>query len=95
MSRVDRQFDVEVGRKIKELRISRGLSQTALADTLGITYQQFAKYERGVNRISAAQIHLLAHVLDYPIGVFFEGLKPVSADILAAPRGTILPHEAS
>lgn len=77
MSRVDRQFDVEVGRKIKDLRLARGLSQTALADALGITYQQFAKYERGVNRISAAQIHLLAHVLDYPIGSFFDGLPAV------------------
>lgn len=91
MSRIDRQFDVEVGRKIKELRLARGLSQTALADALGITYQQFAKYERGVNRISAAQIHLLAHVLDYPITMFFDGLpamdvkRGVPADHIAYP----------
>ena len=77
MSRVDRQFDVEVGRKIKELRLAQGLSQTALADALGITYQQFAKYERGVNRISAAQIHLIASVLQCPIGAFFESLPAV------------------
>lgn len=77
MSRVDRQFDVVVGSKIKELRLARGLSQTALADALGITYQQFAKYERGVNRISAAQIHLLSHHLRCPIADFFDGLPPV------------------
>lgn len=74
LPRVDRQFDIEVGRKIKEVRLAVGLSQTALADALGITYQQFAKYERGVNRISAAQIHLIASVLQCPIGTFFESL---------------------
>ena len=84
MSRVDRQFDIEVGRKIKELRLERGLSQTALADALDITYQQFAKYERGVNRISAAQIHLLSHVLDCPIAAFFDGLPAVMAKRPAA-----------
>jgi transcriptional regulator with XRE-family HTH domain len=88
MSRVDRQFDVEVGRKIKELRLARGLSQTTLADALGITYQQFAKYERGVNRISAAQIHLLAHVLDCPISAFFDGLPQIVTERpVRIPRG--------
>lgn len=74
MLRIDRQVDIAVGRKIKELRLARGLSQTILADALGVTYQQFAKYERGMNRVSAAQIHIISQILDFPIANFFENL---------------------
>ena len=43
--------DVEVGHRIRIERLSRGLSQTALANQLGVTFQQVQKYEKGVNRV--------------------------------------------
>ena len=38
--------DVEIGRRIRALRLERGLSQTDLADGIGLTFQQVQKYKR-------------------------------------------------
>jgi DNA-binding XRE family transcriptional regulator len=43
--------DVALGRRLKSLRVRRGLSQTALGEVLGVSFQQIQKYERGANRI--------------------------------------------
>jgi transcriptional regulator with XRE-family HTH domain len=37
--------DIEVGHRIRIERLARGLSQTALANQLGVTFQQVQKYE--------------------------------------------------
>jgi ribosome-binding protein aMBF1 (putative translation factor) len=42
---------VQVGQLVRVLRMSRGLSQTELADRVGVTFQQVQKYESGSNRI--------------------------------------------
>jgi len=52
-----------IGRRIREERIKRGLSQSEIAQRLGITYQQAHKYERGVNRTSASRWLQVASVL--------------------------------
>jgi transcriptional regulator with XRE-family HTH domain len=51
-----------------------GLSQTKLADALGITFQQVQKYEKGANRISASRLQQMAGVLQVPVPFFFDGL---------------------
>jgi transcriptional regulator with XRE-family HTH domain len=65
--------DVEIGRKIRVLRLQRGLSQTELAQGLGLTFQQVQKYEKGANRVSAGRLQQIAHMLNTPI-TFFYGL---------------------
>jgi transcriptional regulator with XRE-family HTH domain len=49
------------------------MSQSTLADALGITSQQFQKYESGTNRIGAGRLHEIASLLQVPIQFFFEG----------------------
>ena len=39
--------DIEIGRKIRALRLQRGLSQSGLAEGIGLTFQQVQKYEKG------------------------------------------------
>jgi transcriptional regulator with XRE-family HTH domain len=41
-------IDDNVGRRIRERRIMLGLTQKQLAETIGVTYQQAHKYERGI-----------------------------------------------
>lgn len=65
--------DVYVGIRLRTLRTQRRLSQTALADNLGITFQQIQKYERGVNRVSASKLFEMAEFLEVSIVYFFEG----------------------
>jgi transcriptional regulator with XRE-family HTH domain len=49
-------IDVQLGAKIRGLRTSHGLSQTELAQAVGVSFQQLQKYERGANRISVATL---------------------------------------
>jgi transcriptional regulator with XRE-family HTH domain len=52
--------DVHVGARARSRRMQMGMSQTDLADKLGITFQQIQKYEKGMNRISASRLHQMA-----------------------------------
>lgn len=67
-----------IGRQIRQLRRSCGMAQQEAADQLGISYQQFQKYETGQNRISAASLELLAEVFKVPVDRFF--IKPSPLD---------------
>src|ERR1044072_9236721 len=63
--------DVEVGHRIRIERLSRGLSQTALANQLGVTFQQVQKYEKGVNRVGAGRLTKIAEVLGIDVSASF------------------------
>jgi transcriptional regulator with XRE-family HTH domain len=63
--------DVEVGAKVRLHRMALGMSQTDLANHLGVTFQQVQKYEKGFNRISASKLHKAAEVLGLPISDLF------------------------
>ena len=65
--------DIEVGHRIRIERLARGLSQTALANQLGGTFQQVQKYEKGVNRVGAGRLTKIAEVLGIEVGTFFSG----------------------
>jgi transcriptional regulator with XRE-family HTH domain len=72
--------DVEVGHRIRIERLSRGLSQTALANQLGVTFQQVQKYEKGVNRVGAGRLTKIAEVLGVPVSTFFSGKEVLESD---------------
>jgi transcriptional regulator with XRE-family HTH domain len=63
--------DIEVGHRIRIERLARGLSQTALANQLGVTFQQVQKYEKGVNRVGAGRLTKIAEVLGIEVSTFF------------------------
>jgi transcriptional regulator with XRE-family HTH domain len=63
-----------IGARLRELRVAAGLSQRILADLLHVTCQQLQKYEAGANRITAARLYYMAHVLEADVGAFFEDL---------------------
>ncbi|MCG8548256.1 MAG: helix-turn-helix transcriptional regulator [Alphaproteobacteria bacterium] len=67
-------IDIHVGRRVRIRRVLCGLSQTALAEQLGLTFQQLQKYESGANRISASRLWQIAQILDVPIAWFFMGI---------------------
>ena len=66
--------DRHVGGRLRLRRTVLGISQTTLADRIGISFQQVQKYERGSNRISASRLCQFAQVLDVPVVYFFDGL---------------------
>lgn len=65
--------DLHVGRRIREQRLSLGMSQITLANALGLTFQQVQKYEKGANRVSASRLHHIAQLLNVPTESLFVG----------------------
>ena len=55
--------DQHVGKMIRAVRKSKGISQEALGDALGISFQQVQKYELGANRVSASKMFAAARSL--------------------------------
>src|ERR1700757_484262 len=76
-------IDVHVGSRIRLRRTLLGMSQERLGESLGLTFQQVQKYERGVNRVGASRLFDLSRVLDVPISFFFDDMP----DSLAANFG--------
>ena len=66
--------DRHVGARIRERRITLGLTQHQLAELIGVTYQQAYKYEKGTNRIAAGRLLALARALQVDVGYFFTGI---------------------
>jgi transcriptional regulator with XRE-family HTH domain len=55
--------DEIVARNLRHFRIARGLSQTALGDAIGLTFQQIQKYEKGKNAVAPGRLRQLCEVL--------------------------------
>ena len=72
-------IDVHVGLQVRLRRKELKISQEKLAETLGLTFQQVQKYERGANRISASKLYEIARSLRVSISWFFEGLSDPQA----------------
>ena len=70
--------DKHVGNRLRMRRLMLGMSQTALAETSRITFQQVQKYEKGTNRISSSRMQQFADVLQVTPAFFFEGLPDQS-----------------
>ncbi len=81
--------DVHVGKRVRERRVSLGMTQTDLGEYLRLTYQQIQKYERGTNRISASKLWALSHFFKVPVEWFFEGLGELNQgqeDVMTRPE---------
>ncbi len=66
--------DRHVGARARAARLEAGKSQTDVAESLGLTFQQVQKYEKGTNRISAGKLHELSRLFDTPVQFFFDGM---------------------
>lgn len=81
-------MDAQVGQAIRAHRLMAGLSQTELADRLGITFQQVQKYEKGMNRVGAGRLSRIARILGVPIATFFGA----QADPASTKPSSVFPH---
>jgi len=67
-------IDRHVGDRLKFLRVKAGLSQQAIAQKVGVTFQQVQKYEKGSNRVSASRLYEFTRVLGCEVQDFFSGI---------------------
>jgi transcriptional regulator with XRE-family HTH domain len=64
--------DAHVGSRVRLRRMLLGMSQERLGESMGLTFQQVQKYEKGVNRIGASRLFQISKILDVPVQFFFE-----------------------
>lgn len=65
---------VELGKKIKQLRMKKGLSQEKFALEMGMDRTYFASVEAGKRNISICNIKKIADGLEISLSELFEGL---------------------
>lgn len=83
--------DVHVGGRIRLRRTLLGFSQEKLGERIGLTFQQIQKYERGANRVGASRLYDLAHVLEVPVGFFFDDMPAEVREASPAERQVLNP----
>ena len=65
---------MSVGRRVRELRQTKGWTERELAEKIGVTFQQLQKYENASNRISASRLYLMCEALETTIPEFLAEL---------------------
>lgn len=65
------QVDLAIGKRIQQRRKEVGLTAEDLAEQIGVSQQQFSRYERGKTKINVAHLVNIAVILDTPISWFF------------------------
>jgi transcriptional regulator with XRE-family HTH domain len=86
-------IDIHVGSRVRLRRMMLGMSQEKLGESLGITFQQIQKYEKGTNRIGASRLQHISSVLAVPVSFFFEDAP--GAPTPSAEGGMSEPHPAN
>jgi len=82
-------IDRLVGRNIRIQRLAKRLSQTYLADQLGVSFQQVQKYEKGRNRMGAGRLFRIAATLEVSLLTLFEGVDDADGPEVASPQALL------
>lgn len=70
---IEKEYE-HLGRDLREIRVKKGMSQAALAEVIGVTFQQVQKYEKGENRIPVVQLVRACVALKYPLQKLVDGV---------------------
>lgn len=71
MPKTKTDVDAHIGAQLREFRMSKKLSQSKLAEELGVTFQQVQKYENGSNRLTCGKLYIFAQMLGKSPADFF------------------------
>lgn len=69
------QVDYLIGKRIQKRRKEMGLTAENLAEQIGVSQQQFSRYERGTTKINLTHLVNIAVILNTPISWFFADSK--------------------
>jgi transcriptional regulator with XRE-family HTH domain len=73
MGRPTKTNNRQVGERLRQLRILRGLTLEDLGKTVGVSYQQMQKYETGFNALSLVRMQRCAESLGVTMHYFLNG----------------------
>ena len=86
-SRRANPVDLHVGSRVRFRRMLIGMSQEKLGESLGLTFQQIQKYEKGVNRIGASRLFELGKALGVSVAFFYEDAPDLGGHTINPPHG--------
>lgn len=90
MSRfVAAEIDASIGKRIQLRRKELGLTAENLAEQIGVSQQQFSRYERGATKINVSHLASIAVILDTPISWFFA--DAISDNLTFIENGQFIP----
>lgn len=70
----DSKFLVRFGRRVRELREAKGLSQEAFAEECGLDRTYISGIERGKRNVGVENVKVIANALGVTMSRLFEGL---------------------
>ena len=73
---MEESFNCACGKKIRSRRLQLGLTQTNLGNSIGVTFQQIQKYEKGLNGVSAERLGKIAEKLRINVLYFYKNYRP-------------------
>lgn len=79
----------EVGRRVRQQRQLLGIPRRVLADVLGVTVSQVAKYESGIDMMAASTLYRIATLLQTNVATLLEGADSDGGP----PEGGVSEHE--
>ena len=91
--------DKLIGQNIRIFREGRRMTQTALGKSVGISFQQIQKYEKGENRVGSDRLVKIADALGVPVARLFDSSVEgpdgpitggVVTDLLAQPQAVAM-----
>lgn len=85
--------DIHVGRKLRSRRTILGMSQEEMGDSVGITFQQVQKYERGMNRIGSSRLYDFSCLLGVGVSYFFEDVSGSGESLKLAEDSSPFEHK--
>ncbi|MNJ53628.1 helix-turn-helix protein [compost metagenome] len=56
-------IDIEIGKRLRQARLRRDLTQGQVGQAIGVTFQQIQKYEKGESRVTLSALARLRAVL--------------------------------
>lgn len=68
----EEEANVLISKQLKKLRKFTGSSQDQFSTILNVSHQQYSKFERRVNRITAAQLLLIAQEFNIDVNMLYE-----------------------
>ena len=69
-------FKLDLGGKIKRLRMLKGISALALSKQVGLVPSQISKIENNSSKPSLDALFKICEALDVPVSVLFDDEKP-------------------
>lgn len=92
MIRTPKSVDKHVGSRVRMRRMMLGKSLESLAESLGLTFQQVQKYEKGTNRMGASRLVEIANILGVTPAYFFEGIDGADIKAVVDQEGVPIDH---